>query len=226
MPRALIFFGCSRLALPAGLRHRLGVGVLLLLHLAAAAVLIHTEDEFVPRLAFLCTWGLLNCLWLLVQRRPSVAASLSLIMIVVLILLSQFKQDTLIMSANFVDVMLIDADTTSFLLTIFPGLAAKVSAAAGIVLPLLALFWWLDPVRVRLRTAALGAIICFAALTGLSFAAPMDREKAFESADYVSQFARSGALALYEVATRGLMESDGAVRDRLSTAVPASCKPR
>jgi Sulfatase len=144
---------------------------------------------------------------------------------VVLILLSQFKQDTLIMSANFVDVLLIDADTTSFLLTIFPGLAAKVAAAAGIVLPLLVLFWWLDPVRVRMRTAALGAVVCLAALTGLSFAVPMDREKAFESADYVSQFARSGALALYDVATRGLMESDGFVRDRLSSAAPASCQP-
>jgi hypothetical protein len=167
----------------------------------------------------------LNFLWLLLLRRPSVAASLSLIMVVVLILLSQFKQDTLIMSANFVDVMLIDADTASFLLTIFPGLAAKVAAAAGIVLPLLVLFWWLDPVRVRLRSAALGAVVCLAALTGLSFAVPMDREKAFESTDYVSQFARSGALALYDVTTRGLMESDGAVRDQLSTAASASCKP-
>ena len=180
MPPALTFFSRSRLALPVGTRHRAGIGVLVLLHLAAAAVLLHFEDDLVPRLAFLLTWGLLNFLWLLLLRRPSVAASLSLAMVVVLILLSQFKQDTLIMSANFVDVMLIDADTTSFLLTIFPGLAAKVGAAAGIVLPLLVLFWWLDPVRVRFRTSALGAVVCFAALTGLSFAVPMDREKAFE----------------------------------------------
>ena len=59
------------------------------------------------------------------------AASLSLVMVVVLILLSQFKQDILIMSANFVDVMLIDADTISFLLTVFPELAARVGAVAG-----------------------------------------------------------------------------------------------
>src|SRR5882724_10947551 len=132
MPPALTFFSPSRLALPAGLRHRLGIGVLVLLHLAAAAVLLHTEDGLVPRLAYLFTWGLLNCLWLALLRRPSVAATLSLIMVVVLILLSQFKQDILIMSANFVDVMLIDADTASFLLTIFPGLAAKVAATTGI----------------------------------------------------------------------------------------------
>ena len=225
MPPAFTFF--SRSGWPSWPvdRHRLGIGVLVLLHLVAAAVLLHTEGDLIARLAFLFTWGLLNFLWLLLLRRPSVAASLSLIMVVVLILLSQFKQDILIMSANFVDVMLIDADTASFLLTIFPSLAAKVAAAAGIVLPLLVLFWWLDPVRVRLRSAALGAVVCLAALTGLSFAVPMDREKAFESTDYVSQFARSGALALFDVATRGLMESDSAVRDRLSTAAPASCKP-
>ncbi len=149
-------------------------------------------------------------------RRPAVAASLSLIMIVVLILLSQFKQDILIMSANFVDVMLIDADTISFLLTVFPGLAARVGAAAGLALPLLVLFWWLDPFRVRFRIAALGAVGCLAALSALSLAVSMDREKAFESADYVSQFARSGTRALFDLATRGLLESDSSVRDRLS----------
>src|SRR5690348_9108362 len=111
MPPAVSFFSRSRLALPAGLRHRLGIGVLVLLHVVAVAVLLHTEDDLIARLAFLFTWGLLNFLWLLLLRRPSVAASLSLIMVVVLILLSQFKQDILIMSANFVDVMLIDGDT-------------------------------------------------------------------------------------------------------------------
>src|SRR5947207_3841964 len=165
MPPALTFFSRTRLALPASLRHRLGLGVLVLLHLAAAAVLLHTEDDLIARLAFLFTWGLLNFLWLLLLRRPSVAASLSLIMVVVLVLLSQFKQDILIMSANFVEVMLIDADTVSFLLTVFPGLAARVGAAAGLALPLLMLFWWLDPFRVRFRIAALGAIGCLAALS-------------------------------------------------------------
>ena len=123
MPSALTFFSRPRLAALAGERHRLGIGVLVLLHLAALAILLRTEDDLVPGLAFVLTWGLLNFVWLLVLRRPAVAASLSLIMIVVLILLSQFKQDILIMSVNFVDVMLIDADTISFLLTVFPGLA-------------------------------------------------------------------------------------------------------
>ena len=225
MPPAFSFFTRIRLALLAGERRRVGLAVLLLLHLAAFGVLLHTEDDLVPRLAFLLTWGFLNFAWLMLLRRPAVAASLSLVMIVVLILLSQFKQDVLIMSANFVDLLLIDADTASFLLTIFPGLAARVAAVAGVVLPLLALFWWLDRLRVRLPWATLGAVVCLAALSGLSFVAPMDREKAFESADYVSQFARSGALALFDVTTRGLLDSDSVVRGRLSSAAAPACKP-
>ena len=225
MPPALSFFSRIRWASLAGQRHRLGVAVLVLLHIVALAVLLRTEGELAPRLAFVLTWGLLNFVWVAVLRRPSVAASLSLVMVVILILLSQFKQDTLIMSANFIDVMLIDADTVSFLLTVFPGLAAKVAAVAGIVLPLLALFWWFDPYRVRLRTAALGAVVCLTALSALSLAVPMDRERAFEATDYVSQFARSGTLAVFDLATRGLMEADSAAIDRLSTAAPVSCAP-
>ena len=222
MPPALAFFSRARWAALAGERHRWGVTVLVLLHLAAFAVLLSTEDGPVPGLAFVLSWGLLNFVWLLMLRRPSVAAALSLIMVAVLILLSQFKQDILLMSANFIDVMLIDADTISFLLTIFPGLAAKAGAVAGLALPLLILFWWLDPLRVRFRIAALGAVACLAALSVLSLAVSMDREKAFESSDYVSQFARSGALALYDLTTRGLLESDSSVRERLSSAAPTA----
>ncbi len=97
-----------------------------------------------------------------------------------------------------------------------------VGLAAAVIVPLLVLFWWLDPFRVRMRIAALGAAGCLAALGALSLAVPMDREKAFEAADYVSQFARSGALALFDLATRGLLESDSVAGDRLSSAAPAS----
>ncbi len=64
---------------------------------------------------------------------PSTAAALSLAMIVVLILLSQFKHGILMMTATFVDVMLIDVDTFTFLLTIIPGsgLEGRARRAAG-----------------------------------------------------------------------------------------------
>ena len=41
----------------------------------------------------------------------------------------------------------------------------------------------------------------------------------------MSQFARSGALAMFDLTTRGLLESDSVVRERLSSAAPAACKP-
>jgi hypothetical protein len=200
-------------------------GLLAVLHLAALAILMGTEDELVGRFAFLFAWGLLNSLWLVVLRRPAAAAALSLVMFVVLILLSQFKQNVVLMSANFVDVMLIDKDTVTFLLTVFPKVIPATVIAAVVVLPLLALCWWADAFRVRRWTAALGAAASLAALSALSLAVPMDREKAFASAAYVSEFMRSGVLAMVDIATRGVLESDSFVADRLPQVAPVGCQP-
>jgi hypothetical protein len=225
MPPALAFFSRNRLIALMGERRRTGFGVLVALHLAAFATLLWTEDELVSRLAFLLTWGFLNFFWLLLLRRPSVAASVSLIMVVVLILLSNFKQDVLIMTANFVDVLLIDSDTTSFLLTVFPSLRGTVALSATIIVPLLVLFWWVDPYRIKAGVSAPGAVACLGALAALSLSYPMDREKAFLPTDYVSQFARSGALALVDLTTRGLLDSASFVPDRLPAAAPVACRP-
>src|SRR5262245_39477389 len=223
MPPALAFFRRHWFAVLSFERRRIGFLVLGLLHLAALGILLQTEDELVPRLVFVLTWVLLNSLWLLLLRRPAVAASGSLVIIVVLILASKFKQDVLIMSANFLDVLLIDADTLSFLMTVYPNLRWWVAGCAAVVVPLIVLFWWLDPFRVRMRWAALGILGSLGALTALSFANPMDREKAFEAVNFVSQFARSGVLAMVDLSTRGLLESDGMIRDRLPEAGPVTC---
>lgn len=223
MPPALAFFRRSLPALSPGIRHRLGVGALAVLHLAALAILLHTEEDLVSQVAFLLGWGLLNFLWLALLGRPAAAASLSLLMIAVLILLSQFKQDIVFMTASFVDLMLIDFDTFSFLLKVYPHLQAKVALAAAVLVPLLLLLWWSDPLRVRFRTALAGAAACFVGLAALSYAMPLDRDKAFEAVNYVSQFARSGSVAAVDLATKGLLESDSAVAEQL--APQASCTP-
>jgi hypothetical protein len=209
----------------SGARRYWGLGALISLHLAALIVLFRTEEGVAAGLIFLLAWGLLNFALLAVLRRPVSAAALSLVLIVVLILLSRFKQDILLMSANFIDVLLIDTDTISFVLTVFPELRWKVGLAAAVVVPLIAWLWWIDPIRMRRRIAALGAVACTAALMGVSFAVPMNRERAFEGAHYVSQFARSGALALYDVTTQGLLEADSSTPDRLASALPPACKP-
>ena len=72
--------------------------------------------------AFLLVWALLNFFWLALVRRPAVAALLSLELIVALTLLSRFKFDKLWMTVDFVDVMIIDRDTSAFLLAVFPSL--------------------------------------------------------------------------------------------------------
>jgi hypothetical protein len=208
----------------SGARRYWGLGALISLHLAALAVLFHTEESVVAGLMFLLAWALLNLVLLTMLRRPAPVAGLSLVLIVVLILLSRFKQDILLMSANFIDVLLIDADSFSFLLTVFPGLRWKVGLAATVVVPLLVWLWWMDPIRVRRRVAALGATVCAAALAGLSLAVPMDRERAFEGAHYVSQFAHSGVLALYDLTNHGLLDSDSSTGDHLASGAPPACK--
>src|SRR5215831_7284794 len=183
------------------------------LHLAALGLMLWSEVAVVPKVVFFFTWGLLNFFWLAVLRRPAVAAALSLMMIVVLILLSRLKYDIIRMTANFLDVVIINSDTVGFLLAI------------ALVLPALTLLWLVDPFRVRLRTAAAGFAACAAALVGMAFAFPQEEWDAFAGENYVSKFSRSGVAAMSELATHGYMESDATITDRLRTLPASVCAP-
>ena len=77
-------------------------------------------------------------------------------------LLSRLKHDIVQMTANFVDLMVIDRDTAAFLFTIFPNLRWSVIAAAFVTLPLMYALWWLDPFRIRRLPAAAAALACLA----------------------------------------------------------------
>src|SRR5437899_11387099 len=89
------------------LRLAAGVAVLVILQLAALANLVWTEYDPVSQAAYVLAWGLLNFFWLAVLRRPAPAAALSLVMVVALCLLSQFKHNYLFMTVSFVDVMMV-----------------------------------------------------------------------------------------------------------------------
>ncbi len=167
----------------------------------------------------------MNFFWLALLRRPAAAALISLAMIVTLILLSQFKYDKLMMTVNFVDVMIIDPDTISFFLTIYPDLLRRVILAAFVAIPALALLWWFDPYRVRLRVASAGGMLCLAAAVGISIAAPMEPYEAFSGDGYVSKFVNSGVDAIVDYASRGYMESDAHVADKFRLAAAGACKP-
>src|SRR5215472_13767675 len=206
-------------------RDAVALAIITVLHLTALVVMTATELDLATKATFLLAWSLLNFFWLALLRRPTVAGLLSLAMVITLILLSQFKYDKLMMTVNFVDLMIIDPDTSAFLFTIMPRLHGPVVVGVLVAIPLLALLWRIDPFRVRMRTSALGSTFCMGGLVVLSVAYPADFYGEFFNRDHVSKFARSGVEAIYEFATHGLLESDAAVTERLK--VPATaCSPR
>ena len=226
MPPSIAFL-TSRWTAPDAVTGRgtLLIALIAALHLAALG-LVWSEVGFVPKVVFCLTWGLFNFFWLAVLRRPALSAALSLLMIVVLILLSRLKYDIIRMTANFLDVMIINTDTIRFLLSMKPNLYREVLLALALTPPTLALLWRSDSLRVRLRTAAIGFVLCVTALVGMALAFPEEEWEAFVGDSYVSKFSRSGITAISELMTHGYMESDATVIDRLKTLPDATCAPR
>jgi hypothetical protein len=194
-------------------------------HLGALAVMLQTETDFGARLGFLLAWGILNLLWIALLRRPALSGALSLTLIVILVLLSRLKHDVVQMTANFVDLMVIDRDTAAFLFTIFPNLRWSVIGAALVTIPLMYALWWLDPFRIRRLPAAAAALACLAALAGYAFAWPDEAWRGYYDDGYLSKFARSGVTAVSDFVNYGFMESDAVVAERLKMPLLDSCHP-
>jgi len=200
------------------------LALIIIPHLLALAIMVSTETNPTTMVAFLLAWGILNFVWLALTRRPAFAATVSLVMMTVLVLLSQLKYHVLLMTANFVDLMIVDTDTVSFLFTIFPALRWIVLLCALVLLPIVVLAWRCDPFRVRRLSAAALALVCLGALTGLEMHSPMAPFEAFYGGNLVSSFARSGVDAVSELVTHGLMESAPFAEHRLLPA-DDSCEP-
>jgi hypothetical protein len=205
-------------------RDRVALCLAAVLHMGALIVMAATEADLVAKAAFLFTWALLNFFWLALVRRPVVAALLALELVVALTLLSRFKFDKLWMTVDFVDLMIIDRDTSAFLLTAFPSLRGWVALAATATAALLIAAWQFDPHRVRVRTSLIGGALCMAALVALSLSFPTDLQEDFISQNYVSKFARTGVEAIHELATHGYLESDAGVTGSLKVAPAAACQ--
>ena len=226
MPPAISYLA-NRLAL-AGAAARpglAGMALIIGLHAAAMALLVATESDTAAKAAFLLFWGLLNCFWLVVLRRPAAAAGLSLALLVWLILLSRLKHSALFMTVNFVDLMIIDSDTFVFLFHVIPNLGWVTALTVLLVIAVLIAIFLVDRVRVRWRTALLGAAVCLAALTALAYAVPSDPYDEFNRHQYVSKFARSGSTAVTDYFRFGLLDSDATVSERLGAASDEACKP-
>src|SRR6266516_7437339 len=128
-------------------RQAAGLALLAAIHLVAFGILLWSEAEPAARAAFALTWGALNFFWLVLLRRPLTSAALSLALIVILIALSQFKHSTLMMTATFVDVMIIDVATFSFFMKGNPGLVEKLGLAVAVAMPVMVLLWRAEPFR-------------------------------------------------------------------------------
>src|SRR4029079_10319700 len=175
--------------------------------------------------AFLLAWAFLNFVCLAIVRRPIASGLISLSFIVLLILLSQFKHEKLWMTVDFVDLMIIDRDTSAFLLAVIPGLRAQLAFAGFVLAMLLAIAWRLDPLRMRLRVSALGGTSCLAALPVLSPFFPTDLSEDFFVQNYVSTLTRNGVEAMHELITHGYLDSRSATAEQLKVPPVAACAP-
>src|SRR5437899_1596863 len=159
-------------------------------HLAALGIMVWSEIGAYRMAMFVFSWALLNCFWLALLRRPGLSAALSFAMLVSLVVISRFKFSVLWMTASFIDVMIIDADTVAFLWMIFPKVRTIAIIMLVLAIPLAVLIWKLDPFRVRRRIAILGTALCLAAIAGLSLLNPVEHGESFGNENYVSHFVR------------------------------------
>ena len=194
-------------------------------HVAALALMSTTEAAFGSRLCFLLTWGFINSFWIALVRRPALSGALSLTLVVVLVLLSRFKHDVVQMTANFVDLMVIDGDTAAFLFKIFPNLRRSVIATALVIIPLMYVLWRLDPFRIRRLPALAATLSCLAALSVYALSFPDEDWRSYDDDEYLSKFARSGIIAVSDFVRYGFMESDAMAHERLKAPLIDSCHP-
>src|ERR1700752_5144330 len=153
-------------------RNRTSVACIAALHLAALYALLTTEYGAFAVTLSLLAWLFANCLILVFLPRPGIAAALALMATVVLIALSRFKFDILQLSITFLDFLIIDRDTFSFLLSVFPRLKLPLLLAAVAAPPGLWLIWRTDPFRIRRKVSL--ALLGFAAvsITAMAIAVP------------------------------------------------------
>lgn len=209
----------------AGQSRRLWAGIVILLHLAALAILLMTESgPFALALAAL-VWIFLNCFWLIVLRKPAIAAALSLLMVCTLIAVSQFKFGVIWMTANFLDVLIIDPDTIAYAFQIFPHLRMNLLVAALVGIPALVVLWSIDPFRARRLRASAGAAGSLSLIGLLSLSVPEQPWEPFQGINHVSSFFRSGMLSVSELSRQGWIEADEGLAGELKLLPGRECKP-
>lgn len=196
------------------------------IHVLAIYVLASIEyGPFAMTLALL-TWALLNFLFLALFKRPGVSAVLSLLLVTALIVLSQFKFGITQLTLTFLDFLIIDRDTISFLHSIFPQLRTWLLIATAVALPILWLIWRADPFRLRRRSALACAGACMAGIVGLAAANPEKPWEPFQGVNHISNLARSGVVSVSHLTATGWIEADSKSLVSSAQASPmTTCEP-
>lgn len=206
---------------------RLRVTLIAATHLTAVYILASIEYGPFAMTVALLTWALLNFMWLILLRRPGVSAALSLALVAILIALSQFKYGITQLTLTFLDFLIIDRDTFSFLHSIFPQLKTQLIVFGAIGLPVMWLIWRADPFRIRRAVSAAGAGICVALITGLSVVYPEQPWEPFQGVNHISNLARSGVVSVSHLTSTGWIEADPPNLIGSAQAAPlAECAPR
>jgi len=195
------------------------------LHALALLLMGATEVDLLGMVVFLFVWVMLNCLWLALVRRASIAVLISLELVVALTLLSRFKYDKLWMTIDFLDVLIVDRGTSAFLLATFPPLRWWILVFAAATLAAVIMAWRLDHYRVRRRASLTGFSISAVALVAISLSCPTDLREDFVGGSYVSKFARTGIEAIYELSSRGYLETADESGESLKSAGSFVCRP-
>ena len=194
-------------------------------HLAALIILYQTEWGFVHGALAVLAWALLNFGWLLVLRRPGLSAALSLLMLCLIVILSQFKFGILWMGLTFLDFLIVDPDTFSFLFGIFPQLRFVILLLAVVAIPLMILIWRIDGLRVPRTVSTLGLAGSLVGLAGLSVAAPEQPWEPFQGVNHLSNFARSGVAQVSDLVNHGWLDAGAPITDGPNLTVAGICKP-
>ncbi|MDI1266835.1 MAG: sulfatase-like hydrolase/transferase [bacterium] len=199
-------------------RYFAGVACVIALHLAALYALLSTEyGPFAITLSLLA-WIAANSLILILLPRPGIAAALSLMLTVVLIAISRFKFDILQLSVTFLDFLIIDRDTFSFLLSVFPKLRLPLIIAAIAAGPVLWLIWRTDPLRVSRKISAGLLVGSSLAITAMAIAVPEQPWEPFQGVNHISNLSRSGVVAISRLTSTGWIEADPPARGALTLA--------
>jgi hypothetical protein len=207
---------------PVPASSRVTLAVVAVLHVIALAVILRSEyGPFAITMALLA-WVLLNSLFVLMLRRPALAALFSAALAAIIIALSQFKFGVLQLTLTFLDFLLIDRDTFSFLFAVVPNLRWRLIVAAVIAVPLVWAMWRLDPYRIRRLQAAATIFVSMGAIAGLSVAMPEQPWEPFQGVNHISNLARSGATSVAHLLANGWIDADAAPAAPLPAAAP--CK--